>query len=252
MGQKISGEITKKSNAEVAAKLQLRQLLTEHVDRFGPSWDYHLPAFVTRQALSRQLYLNDLYKLIVNVPGVICEFGVQWGATLNMLANLRGIYEPYNYSRQLFGFDTFSGFVSVEECDGADCALGDYSVSEGYEDVLSQVLAINEGNSPLAHIKKSHLIKGDVCETLSVWIAEHPHAIISMAIFDMDIYRPTREALALVVPKLTRGSVLVFDELNCPEFPGETQALSEVLRLDGLRLQRTPLQPYCAWAIWGD
>jgi hypothetical protein len=44
----------------------------------------------------------------------------------------------------------------------------------------------------------------------------------------------------------------VFDELNCPHFPGETQALMEVLDLNKLRLRRFPHQPYCAWALYGE
>jgi hypothetical protein len=68
----------------------------------------------------------------------------------------------------------------------------------------------------------------------------------------MDLYKPTRDVLETILPRLTRGSVLVFDELNCPRFPGETTALAEVLGLDNLRLRRDPHQPYCAWAIWGD
>ncbi len=73
-----------------------------------------------------------------------------------------------------------------------------------------------------------------------------------MAIFDMDIYKPTRDALNMIQPRLTKGSMLVFDELNCPFFPGETQAVSEVLGLNNLRLQRFPNQPYCAFAEFGD
>ena len=49
------------------------------------------------------------------MPGCILEFGVQWGAGLPQLISLRGIYEPYNYSRHIYGFDTFEGFVNTSE-----------------------------------------------------------------------------------------------------------------------------------------
>ena len=38
------------------------------------------------------------------------EFGVRWGQNLITLNNLRGIYEPFNHSRKIIGFDTFEGF----------------------------------------------------------------------------------------------------------------------------------------------
>lgn len=63
--------------------------------------------FVKRQDLTKQLFFNDLYSKIVGVHGVIMEFGVRWGQNLVTLNNLRGIHEPFNYSRKIIGFDTF-------------------------------------------------------------------------------------------------------------------------------------------------
>jgi hypothetical protein len=95
-------------------------------------------------------------------------------------------------------------------------------------------------------------VKGDVSATLPDWLEKNPQAVVSMAIFDMDVFKPTRDALELVLPRLTRGSLLVFDELNCPHFPGETRALDEIVGIGNLRLRRFPHQPYCAWAVWGE
>ena len=51
---------------------------------------------------------------------------------------------------------------------------------------------------------------------------------MSLAIFDFDIYKPTKAALEAIKPHLFKGSVLVFDELADDIFPGETVALREV------------------------
>jgi hypothetical protein len=73
-----------------------------------------------------------------------------------------------------------------------------------------------------------------------------------MAIFDMDVYKPTKDVLQKIIPRLTKGSLLVFDELNCQQFPGETSAVQEVLGLNNLKLHRHQHQSYCAWAIYGE
>jgi hypothetical protein len=250
--KKISRQVTLKEDSEILGRQHLLRHLIDGIENCGPAWEYHLPLFMTRQALSRQIYFDSLYRQLLDVPGVICEFGVQWGSTLATLTNLRGIYEPYNYSRHIYGFDTFSGFASVDVKDGPDCEVGDYTVIPGYEKDLEKILALHEANSPLTHIKKTHLVKGDVTDTLPIWLDANPHAVISMAIFDMDVYSPTKLALEAILPRLTKGSILVFDELNCPQFPGETQALAEVIGLAKLRLRRSPHQPYCAWAVWGE
>ncbi len=40
---------------------------------------------------------------------------MRYRASLAILSNFRGIYEPYNFSRKIIGFDTFEGFKGGEE-----------------------------------------------------------------------------------------------------------------------------------------
>jgi hypothetical protein len=246
------GESLTKNPSEVDRGQRLRELRDGMGPLMGPHWNVHSNAFVDRIALSRLLYWNRLYQQIVDVPGVICEFGIQWGATLATLINLRGMFEPYNYSRRIVGFDTFQGFVTTAPQDGAAVAVGDYATTTGYQERLEQILALHEANAPIPHIKKFELVAGDASVTAAEWLVRNEHAVVAMAIFDMDVYQPTRDALQALLPRLTKGSVLVFDELNCPRFPGETTAVMEVLGLNNLRLRRDPHQPYCAWAVWGS
>jgi hypothetical protein len=248
--ESIDGEFTQRSVDERVNDEELSRIATARLTSgaFGVQWNYHFSLYLKRQVISRILYQDYLYKKILNVPGVILEFGVHWGATIATLLNLRGIYEPYNHSRTIYGFDTFGGFPRVSDEDGGFSQVGDYSTSEGYEQELERVLRLQESFSPISQIQKFELVKGDVIETLPEFLRENPHAVVSMAIFDMDIYAPTKAALELIMPRLTKGSLLVFDELNCRHFPGETQALDEVIGLNNLRLSRVPNQPYCAFA----
>ena len=82
---------------------------------------------------------------------------------------------------------------------------GDYRIADGYEDTLKELLDLHERNAPLAHIRKWHLVKGDVSKTLPDWLGQNQHVVVSMAIFDMDVYKPTRDALALIKPRLTKA-----------------------------------------------
>lgn len=245
-----AGELTARSSGEREQDELLRGHATARMadGSLGVHWNQHSTVFLKRQAMSRLLYYDGLYRRIVDVAGVICEFGVQWGATMTTLTNLRGIYEPYNHSRRIVGFDTFAGFVGVAAEDGDAVVDGGYATDVGYEAELAEVLTIHESFSPIAQIRKFELVKGDVCETLPAWLERNPAPVVAMAIFDMDIYRPTKAALEAIVPRLVKGSLLVFDEMTHPEFPGEMQAVQQVLGLNRLRLQRSPLQPYCAFA----
>jgi hypothetical protein len=250
--QKIRGEFTTLTDDAQTRHARLRGLAESLLPQYGTNWHRHALVTTQASAMARILYYNELYKKIVDVPGVICEFGVQWGATLTQLVNLRSIHEPFNLSRIIYGFDTFEGFASTSPNDGGWSSQGDYASTDGYEHTLDEILALHESFSPMPHVKKYELIKGDAAVTSAQWLEENPHAVISMAIFDMDLYEPTRDVLRNILPRLVRGSLLVFDELNCRQFPGETIALDEVIGLNRLRLHRSPLQPYCAWAVFGD
>jgi hypothetical protein len=197
--------------------------------------------FLKRQELTKFLFFNDIYSQITNVHGVLMEFGVRWGQNLVTLNNLRGIYEPYNHSRKLIGFDTFSGFPNVDKLDGEHPIIkeGSFSVTSDYEVYLEQVLRAHELECPLSHIKKNFLVKGDATKTLKTYLDEHPETIIAFAYFDFDIYKPTKDCLELIRPYLTKGSIIGFDELGDGQFPGETIALKETLGLNNVKIERS-------------
>ena len=56
---------------------------------------------------------------------------------------------------------------------------------------------------------------------LPQYLRDNPQTIISLAYFDFDLYKPTRDCLEAILPYLTKGSILAFDELNAAEFPGK-------------------------------
>jgi hypothetical protein len=179
------------------------------------------------------------------------EFGVRWGQNLALFESLRGIYEPYNYTRKVIGFDTFAGFEGTSGKDGDSEIIeeGAYSVTQGYEEYLSRLLEFHEKESPISHIKKYELVKGDAGRTIKQYLDNNKETIISLAYFNMDIYRPTLECLEAIKPRLTKGSLVGFDELNCPHFPGETLALDKAFGIGRYRLVRHPHNPYPAYLV---
>jgi hypothetical protein len=249
---KMAGEFMTRTDEEQSLNDRLFQVYTDLLPKLGPNWHRHSLVGLKVEALARTLYYAELYKKIVDVPGVICEFGVQWGATLVELINLRSILEPFNHSRTIVGFDTFEGFPAVTAEDGHSLNVGDYKSTDRYMETLSEILQLHEAAAPMAQYKKHELVKGDVSETFEIWLEDNPHAIISMAIFDMDLYKPTLDALNLIKPRLTKGALLVFDEVNCKHVPGETVALREAIGTENLSLRKTPSQPFCSWAVWGE
>jgi len=210
---------------------------------------HNLGLYLTRQTLSRVLFMHELYQLIIPVTGIVVEFGVRWGQNLALLSALRGMYEPYNYNRKIVGFDTWQGFPAVDAKDGKRVAAGDYGVTRDYMSVLQELLELHEQESPIAHKRKFELVKGDATRSFEEYLAKNPQTIVAFAYFDFDIYAPTRRCLELLMERVTRGTLIAFDELNCPEFPGETLALMEVVGLRRFALRRTPNNPLISYLV---
>ncbi|MDC1174977.1 macrocin O-methyltransferase [Bacteriovoracaceae bacterium] len=215
----------------------------------------NFPKFVSRQDLSRFLYKYELFKKVIDVHGSIVECGVHMGGGTYAFANLSSILEPYNYQRKIFGFDTYAGFPSVDAKDlttqkGSEVAkVGAFNV-EG--DILADLATCNElynMNRPIGHMNKVSFIKGDVGETIPQFLKDNPQLIISLLYLDFDIYKPTQVALEALIDRVPKGGIIAFDELNNEDWPGETEAVHEVVGLKNLRLQRIPFEPCRSFAI---
>jgi hypothetical protein len=245
--------------------IKLKSYVTEEEERFRKDFVdlllnnplppkelvYNLQLFMNRQSMGHLLFMNSLYQGILNVHGSIFEFGVRWGRNMALFEVLRGLYEPYNQTRKIIGFDTFEGFPSVHIKDGSSDIIqkGAYKVTENYEDYLSRVLSYHELENPRSNIKKHTLIKGDASHTVEQYLTDNPHTIISLAYFDFDIYEPTKRCLELIKNHVTKGSIIGFDQLNHPDFPGETLALKEVFGLDKYKIIRSPHNGYTSYIV---
>ncbi|PIS09350.1 crotonobetainyl-CoA--carnitine CoA-transferase [Candidatus Beckwithbacteria bacterium CG10_big_fil_rev_8_21_14_0_10_34_10] len=211
----------------------------------------NLGLFIKRQDLSRLLYLDYLYRKIINVHGIVMEFGTRWGQNLALFSSFRGMYEPFNHNRKVVGFDTFKGFPSIHKKDGKSDAtsVGAYTTTKKYEKYLKKILDCHEQESPLSSIKKHEVIKGDASLQINKFLKDNPETIIALAYFDLDLYEPTKKCLEAIKKHLTKGSVIGFDELNVGCFPGETLALKEVFGLDKYKITRSPYNPLQSFVV---
>ncbi len=200
----------------------------------------NLGIFFTSKNLSRILCLNDLYQKQIEVNGNIIDYGTRWGQNACIFALLRGIYEPFNRHKKIYAFDTFKGFNKINKLDGKSELMkkGNLTTTINYEKFLEKQLLNIEKNNPISHIKKFEVLKGDAVQKTKELIKKNKHLIISMVYFDFDVFEPTLKCLEIIKPRLVKGSVVAFDELNDPDSPGETLALMKSIGLNKITLKR--------------
>ena len=209
----------------------------------------NFPKYVRRQYLKRFLAMYEIFKRALPIKGSVVECGVFRGFGLMSWAKISTILEPENLTRRIYGFDTFDGFPAIDEKDQnrfAQAQTGDLSANS--YDELRALLGQYDRDRFLGHIPKVELIKGDIAETVPSFMQANPHLIVSLLFIDCDLYEPTKIALNAFVPRMPKGAILAFDELDNPRWPGETLALLDSIGLRGLNLQHIEWDPYVAFA----
>ncbi len=205
----------------------------------------NLGMFLRGSILARFLEFDAMYRRILDVPGVIMEFGTWFGQGTILTENLRAIHEPFNKQRKIIGFDTFSGFAGFSDKDGDDAVFrpNAYSTQKEHKAYLEELLRVHEACNALGHIQIHQLIEGDVRQTVPAYLEEHPETFIALAHFDIGLYEPTRVCLEAIRPHLLPGSVLHFRQLTRPQLPGDAKAFRELFRDTRFRIEMAPFYP---------
>jgi hypothetical protein len=201
--------------------------------------------YVRRQNLARFMVQHELFKKQINIKGSIVECGVHHGGGLLAWSKLSSILEPYNYHREIIGFDTFEGFPSVSEIDQENSKVktGMFSVDYDVYKELSKCIEEYDQNRFINNIGKIKLIKGDANFTIPKYIEENKHLLVSLLYLDFDIYEPTKNALKYFIPRMGKGSIIAFDEINNRDWPGETMAMLEGLNIKDCKIESFPYEP---------
>ncbi len=210
----------------------------------------HVVKYMRRQDMTRLLARYEIFKRVLAVKGSIIECGVFRGSGLFSWANFSAVLEPNNLTRRIYGFDSFEGFPDVGPRDKSDFRTAQKGElrSDCYDE-LQQLIRAYDLNRFLGHVGKVELVKGDATKTIPAFVEKNAHLVVSLLFLDFDLYDPTKAALTHFVPRMPKGAVIAFDELDNPAWPGETMALLDHVGIGGLRLERLDFDPYVAFAV---
>ena len=189
------------------------------------------PGFSRRVNFLKVAALVEVFSLVRNLPGSIVECGVFRGQSLTLFRQLLEVYSPGDSLRKVIGFDTFSGFTSLDEKDGTPDVsrakvVGGWN-SSSFLPILQELLNIAQADSYMPRVNRVELVQGDVRKTIPDYVKSTPGLRISLLNLDVDLYEPTLIALEHLYPKVVSGGVVVVDEYAMPGFPGESQAMEE-------------------------
>ena len=144
----------------------------------------------------------------LSLPGDVAEFGVYRGHTAKALDRT---LERAGSDKRLFLFDSFCGMPEVSHPLDDAWEKGDlaYPVKE-VEKLFKESPRIN-------------IVRGYFSDTLP----QYPDLRFAFCHVDADLYTSVKECIAYIMPRLSPGGVIVFDDYGFPETVGAKAAIEE-------------------------
>jgi len=200
--------------------------------------------------IGKMLHRFKLFDQVKDLPGDIVEIGVFKGSGIATFSKFVDVFCP-NSNKRIVGFDIFDDIDknAILEKDGVvdKTAMNVvYSKVDSSELSLASVMERLDGmNIP----KKYTLVKGDVEDTLPVFLKENPGFRASLIYIDVDLERPTYNSLKYLWDRLLPGGLIVFDEYEYHKF-SESTGVEKFIKERGLPYELVSTQWIAPTAYW--
>jgi len=156
----------------------------------------------------------NLFNKTLDVPGDILECGVFKGSGIMSWLKIKKILSPNSF-KKVVGFDMFNDTKLLntlhyedKEMMGKLFSNRNFSFTSIFKNDLKKTLE----DSNFYENYDFELIEGDVCETSKQYVKERVGAKISILYMDLDLEKPTYEALNNFWERVSKGGMVVFDE----------------------------------------
>ncbi|MFL2687475.1 MAG: TylF/MycF/NovP-related O-methyltransferase [Alphaproteobacteria bacterium] len=194
-------------------------------------WDTidNWPLFVGISNLARSLSIAELLSETADVPGHVAEFGCLHGTNLIFLAKLLRIRDPW-CAKIVHGFDTFESPTSTDENETErDDESEDRSPNKSIAENSQQLKTLRDVISLYQMDTEIDLHIGDISITLPALLEERRELSFSFVFCDVGRYKPTVTILHEIDERLSAGGLIILDQWNYENHPGETVAVREFL-----------------------
>tara|TARA_A100001015_G_scaffold319674_1_gene443337 strand:- start:1829 stop:2485 length:657 start_codon:yes stop_codon:yes gene_type:complete len=172
--------------------------------------------------VGKLIYQYEIYKLIKDLPGDILEFGVFKGNSLIRFLTFRSIIEN-NYSRKIYGFDTFKDFPEQKRKNDKKLKR-DFTSDAGKPKSKQSLDKILQDKK----FDNFELVEGNVLKTLNKFITKNPNLRISLLHLDMDVFNATNFVLNKLKDKVVKNGIILVDDYGTVE--GATKVVDNFLK----------------------
>jgi hypothetical protein len=209
----------------------------EFLDTYGDSFGYNEQTD-PRVRWLRELAENHIENTANRISGDVAECGVCRGKFARYI-------NKYFPGRTLYLFDTFDGFSDQDIA--LERSLGNASFNKSMFSLDESLFTRVSAESVIKHMpspEKCVIRKGYFPETA----ADLPDTFAFVNL-DMDLYKPTLEALKVFWGKMARGGCVLLHDYYHPELPGIAKAVADYEMLIEQYICKAPIGDNCSVAL---
>ena len=177
----------------------------------------------------------EIYKKISKIKGDVLEFGVFKGASLIRFLTFRDLTEN-SRKRKIYGFDIFGKFPNPKKMSKNFKADRNFAQRHDQNIGLGIKKKVLENYIKKKKINNFKLIKGNVLNTLPLFIKKNKNIKISLLHLDLDTYEPTKFVLDSLFSKLSKNAIILLDDYK--HIKGATLATNEFLKENNLKIKK--------------
>jgi hypothetical protein len=182
-----------------------------------------LPRYVYNFDAAQLVYLCQALEQTRNIPGAVVEIGVAGGETTLFLNNY---LDARNITKEYLAVDTFDGFMNSDielEVSARGKRASDYRGVDGFH---VNKRSWYDATMQMNGVTRVRSIPADVNE-----LDLSSLGAIAFCLLDVDLYRPTKNALPQVYQALAAGGLIIVDDCSPddPRWDGALQAYSEFM-----------------------
>ncbi|MEX2597046.1 MAG: TylF/MycF/NovP-related O-methyltransferase [Salibacteraceae bacterium] len=186
------------------------------------SFDYENGYFATSSTarISKFATHLELFQKSAHLRGEIVECGVFKGNSLFRWIKFRDLFENA-MSRKIIAFDMFGEFPETDY--EPDKRKRNEFIKETRGGVGISINEIEQILKSQQLYQNIQLVKGNLLETLHMYLQKNDELKISLLHIDVDIYEATKVSLELLFPHVVKGGVVILDDYGA--FPGANKAI---------------------------
>jgi hypothetical protein len=159
-------------------------------------------------SIDRKYTVNQFLQLVKQVEGDTAECGAYKGATSYLIC---AFIQQQHLTKTHHIFDSFEGLSKPQTADGTYWAAGNLAADEA--------------------ICRKNLSSFDFVKYYKGWIPERFSEVkalgFSFVHIDVDLYRPTLDAVAFFYERLNKGGVMLCDDYGFSTCPGAKKAMDD-------------------------